>query len=378
MKILIIARTYIVKINQKKIEELALYPDTEIRVIVPKVWQEAVHPLLTAEKPSGRDFSFLPLSTFFTGRGGRYLYQTLDLTMREFKPDIIQVEEDTRGLTVFQAAFYKRIWAPRAKFIPFTWANIETPLARPLYCFEKFTLAQAAAVICGNADAAKNIKGKGFNRPVHIIPQLGIDTDHFNFKDGTKIRQDLKIGQESFVIGFAGRMVREKGPLLLLEATARLKGNWTLLMIGSGPERAEVSKKAAALGIVDRIRMIDPVPHYELAKYYNAMDVLVSPSISTPLWKEQFGLIVAQAMSSRVPVIGSTCGETSNLIGEAGLIFPEGDTEALTNHLLMLQKDVELRMKLGKLGVERVNNYYSFNKIAGQTYQVWKDLYNGN
>ncbi|MFH1226420.1 MAG: glycosyltransferase [Planctomycetota bacterium] len=349
----------------------------EIKVIVPEVWREAVHPRLLAERPADQDFQFCPLPTLFTGRGGRYLYRTFDLTMRDFKPDIVQIEEDTRGLTAFQAALYKKLWAPRAIFIPFTWANIETPLFRPLYVFEKFTLAQAAAVICGNQDAAGNIKGKGFGRPVRVIPQLGIDTDVFQFRDGAQIRQELKLDRDCFVIGFAGRMVPEKGPRLLLEAAARFKGHWALLMIGNGPEREEIFKRAAALNIIDRLRMIDPVPHYELAKYYNAMDALVSPSLSTPLWKEQFGLVVAQAMSSRVPVVGSACGETPNLIGKAGLIFPEGNIKALTDHLLKLQNDRKLRQDLGRLGVERVKNYYSFNKIAGQTYQLWKDLYNG-
>jgi len=106
--------------------------------------------------------------------------------------------------------------------------------------------------------------------------------------------------------------------------------------------------------------------------------VLVSPSISMPLWKEQFGLVVAQAMSSGVPVIGSTCGETPNLIGEAGLVFPEGDTSTLAYHLQKLQNDGILRTKFSKLGIERIKDRYSFKKIAEQTYGVWKELYRGN
>jgi glycosyltransferase involved in cell wall biosynthesis len=378
MKVLLIARTYIVKINQKKIQELALYSDIEIKVIVPQIWQEAVHPRLVAENPSTRDFIFCPMPTLFTGEGGRYLYRTLDLSIRKFKPDIIQVEEDTRGLTVFQAAFYKKIWAPKAKFIPFTWANIETPLFKPLYCFEKFTLSQADSIICGNTDAARNIRRKGFARPVHIIPQLGIDMDFFKFRDASQLRNNLHLSPQCFVIGFAGRMVKEKGPLLLIDSVAKLKGDWVLLMIGNGPEREEIRRRALMLGIADHIRMINPVPHYELAKYFNVMDVLVSPSISTPVWKEQFGLVVAQAMSSQVPIVGSTCGETPNLIGEAGLIFNEGDTVTLTNHLSRLRDDKTFRINLGKLGIERIRNNYSFNKIAAQTYQVWRDLYYGN
>lgn len=377
MKVLIISKTYIVRINQKKIQELSFNSDVEIRVIVPETWQEAIHRNLVADIPSGQAYQFCSLPTIFTGKGGRYLYRTLDLTLREFKPDIIQVEEDTRGLTVFQAAAYKRLWAPKAIFIPFTWVNVETPLFRPLYCFEKFSLSQSDAVICGNADAAENIRKKGFKRPVYKIPQLGIDIDAFQYRDGLRLRNKLLINQNSFVIGFAARMVMEKGPLLLIDAVAQLKGDWVLIMIGNGPVREEARHRAISLGIVDRVRFIDSLPHYELANYYNAMDVVVSSSISTSLWKEQFGLVLAQAMSSRVAVVGSSCGETPNLIGNAGLVFAEGDTSALVNQLLRLQNDKELRAKLGQLGVMRIREQYSNSKIAEQTYKVWRDLFYG-
>jgi glycosyltransferase involved in cell wall biosynthesis len=132
------------------------------------------------------------------------------------------------------------------------------------------------------------------------------------------------------------------------------------------------------LGIINRVRIIDPVPHYELAKYYNMMDVLVSVSISLPRWKEQFGLVVAQAMSSGVPVIGSNSGETPNLIGKAGMIFPEGDSVALSNLLQRLQGDKALRSKLGQLGAQRIRDHYTNRKIADQTYKVWRNLYYGS
>jgi glycosyltransferase involved in cell wall biosynthesis len=115
----------------------------------------------------------------------------------------------------------------------------------------------------------------------------------------------------------------------------------------------------------------------ELAQYYNAMDVLVSPSVATLKWKEQYGLVVLQAMNSQVPVIGSTCGETPHVIGDAGLIFQEGDVEALAMHLRGLQTNPSLRAELGRRGYERVQAHYTFRSIAARTYQVWKGLMNG-
>ena len=145
-------------------------------------------------------------------------------------------------------------------------------------------------------------------------------------------------------------MVREKGLLYLLDAVAQLQGDWTLLAIGDGPERETAVRRAEELGITSRMRMVGSVPHLELAKFYNAMDVLVSVSVSTPVWKEQYGLVVLQAMSSQVPVVGSTCGKIPHVIGDTGLIFPEGDVTKLVEHLRLLQSKPELREVTGSPG----------------------------
>ena len=59
------------------------------------------------------------------------------------------------------------------------------------------------------------------------------------------------------------------------------------------------------------------------------MDVSVLPSLTRPNWKEQFGRTLAEAMSCETPVIGSDSGEIPHVIGDAGLIFKEGDAQAL-------------------------------------------------
>ncbi len=65
-------------------------------------------------------------------------------------------------------------------------------------------------------------------------------------------------------------------------------------------------------------------------------DVFVLPSLSRPNWLKQFGRVLIEAMACGVPVIGSTCGEIPNVLGEAGLIFPEGQVEALAACLCAL------------------------------------------
>ncbi len=349
-------------------------PDVELQVIVPTVWHETLHPILTAQIPPNPRYSFLPTPTFFTGRAGRYFYLTLDLTMRQFRPDIIEIEDGWRSLPTFQAALYKRIWAPHARFVIFSWENLVRPLPMHRFVFQRFNLKHTDCVICGNRDGVTSVKSTGYKGPVVVVPQLGVDTEVFHKLDSNEIRRQLNIFPETFVIGFAARLVPEKGLLYLLEAAAQLQGDWTLLLIGDGPDRDRALKRAQELGIVPRIRMIGSVPHFDLAKYYNAMDVLVSPSVSTPVWKEQYGLVVLQVMNSQVPVVGSTCGETPHVIGDAGLIFKEGDVTKLVEHLRLLQSNPVLRVDLGKRGYERVQKHFTFHSIAQQTYKVWEGL----
>lgn len=374
MRVLLIAVTYLTKVNQKKPEELASLPGVELRVIVPTVWRETLHPKLSAHVPVKSSYSFIPVPTFFTGRGGRYFYRSLDLTMREFCPDIIQVEEGWRGMTTFQTALYRRLWAPAARLVIFSWENMIRPLPAYQKLFQGYNLHHTDHLICGNQDGVACVHAAGYKGPVSVIPQLGVDTETFFRRDGSDLRRQLNLSPEAFVIGFAARLVPEKGLMCLLEAVARLSGNWALVVIGGGPERDSATQRSRQLGIESRVKMIGTVPHLELAKYYSVMDVLVSPSLTTANWKEQYGLVVLQAMSSQVPVIGSTCGETPHVIGDAGLIFQEGDAAGLTEHLRRLQADAALRSELGRRGCERVNSHYTFRRIAERNFEVWKEL----
>jgi glycosyltransferase involved in cell wall biosynthesis len=79
-------------------------------------------------------------------------------------------------------------------------------------------------------------------------------------------------------------------------------------------------------------------------------------------------------MSCAVPVVGSNSGEIPNVIGDAGLIFPEGDAVALAYHLQRLLDDPELRAKLGQAGRARVLAHYTMQQIAAQTVEVYHAL----
>jgi glycosyltransferase involved in cell wall biosynthesis len=107
---------------------------------------------------------------------------------------------------------------------------------------------------------------------------------------------------------------------------------------------------------------------------YHAFDVLVLPSLTRPNWKEQFGRVLVEAMSSGIPVIGSDSGAIPDVIGESGLIVPEGDVTALMEALARLQTSAELRTALGTNGRSRVIHHFTHEQVAQDTVRVYQAL----
>ena len=166
----------------------------------------------------------------------------------------------------------------------------------------------------------------------------------------------------------------QKGLFVLLEAVARLTEDVRVMVVGSGPLKVELLKKAQALRLDGRLELHEGVPHPEVPQYLQQMTVLVLPSLTTPTWKEQFGHVLIEAMASGVPVIGSDSGAIPEVIGDAGLVVPEGDVEALAEALRRLVSTPGLRTDLASRGRGRVLADYTNGIIARRLAVFWQDL----
>ena len=111
-----------------------------------------------------------------------------------------------------------------------------------------------------------------------------------------------------------------------------------------------------------------------MPEYFKRLDVLVIPTQTTKRIREQFGRVIVEAMASGIPVIGSTCGAIPEVIGDAGLVFPEGDAEALAGALRRLLSDSALRERLARAGRKRVEQHYSWERVADQTYELFQQV----
>jgi glycosyltransferase involved in cell wall biosynthesis len=104
----------------------------------------------------------------------------------------------------------------------------------------------------------------------------------------------------------------------------------------------------------------------------NALDVFVLPSETRSNWREQFGRVIVEAMSCGVPVVGSDSGEIPTVLGDAGLIFHEGDSAESAGQLLCLLSNPEERVRLSHAGRERVLRLFSVEQVARKHLSLYR------
>jgi len=132
---------------------------------------------------------------------------------------------------------------------------------------------------------------------------------------------------------------------------------------------------AESLGVSSRIRWIPQVESLQVPDYVNLLDVLALPSRTTSRWKEQFGRVLIEAMACEKPPVGSSSGEIPNVIGDAGLTFPEGDVQALAERLRCLFENTDFRAELGVKGRARVMQNFTDKCIAEETFKLYQQVH---
>jgi L-malate glycosyltransferase len=386
MRILVASHTYIVDLNCEKLRILAkLAPDIQVTVVVPKRWKPGGvqnRVIETQEKNEG-NFRIIPIGNLSQNNQGLLTFgRDIIKLLREFQPDIIQVEQGAKALSYAQIIALNIVLGLKAKNIFFTWWNLPYTNKFPIDWLEKYNLHHTDGLIAGNQDGAEVLKAHGYRGKVKVMPQLGVDEKLFSPRSQPELKSQLGIAEE-FIIGFVGRFVEEKGILTLIEAIASLKElSWKLLLLGRGTLKETILEKATAAGIRDRIIIVESVPHDEVPRYINLMNVLVLPSETTYKfktfsavgWKEQFGHVLIEAMACRVPVIGSDSGEIPNVIGDAGLIFPEGDAIALKKCLQQLITNSDLAQNLAQKGFDRAIAKYTNHALAKEQLDFYYEL----
>jgi glycosyltransferase involved in cell wall biosynthesis len=320
------------------------------------------------EKAYTDGYELLVTPLALNGHFHLHFYPRLGRLLRSLRPELMHVDEEPYNLATWHAMFCARRLAVPACF--FTWQNLKRGYPPPFRWFEQYCYANARYAVAGNREAAQVLKAKGYQGPVSVIPQFGVDPEVYLPGQPGSGRQD-----QGLAIGYAGGLVPEKGIDVLLQAAAGLPVHgWSLTIAGEGAERVRLESLTSQLGVSDRVRFIGRVVSTEMPDFYRSLDVLVLPSLTRPNWKEQFGRVLVEAMACGVAAIGSDSGEIPHVLGDAGLVFPEGDVNGLRAHLSRLQGDETLRRELARRGRQRVLDRYTQAQVARATYAVYQEM----
>lgn len=365
MRVLMVSKACLVGAYQRKLEEIARFPDVELMVVVPQSWRDGGR-LVRLERAHTAGYKLVVEPITLNGSFHLHFYPRLGRRMRAFAPHVVHIDEEPYNLATFHTLWQARRLGARTLW--FTWQNLNRRYPLPFRLIERYNLHNTDYGIAGSAGAAAIWREKGFTGPLAVIPQFGVDPDIFGPRGGER---DTPGG---FAIGYLGRLVPEKGVDLLLRAAAGMDGDWRLDIVGEGAERERLRGLARHLGLDDRVSFQEWVPSMRMPAFYRNLDVLVLPSRSRSNWVEQFGRVLIEAMACGVPVVGSNCGEIPNVVGDAGLIFPEEDVDALSTCLVRLMNSPELRADLALRGRERVLTHFTQAQIAVQTVAVYREL----
>lgn len=369
MRVVILSKALVTATYRRKLEELARLPNVELTAIVPPAWRDrGGEARLEPGHTAGYELLVAPLA--FNGQYHLHFYPTLGRLLRRLRPEVLHVDEEPYNLATWHALRLGEAVGARGLF--FTWQNLKRRYPWPFSHFERANYRRAAYAIAGNQGAVGVLRAKGYRGPIAVIPQFGVDPEIFAPPGATRS------GREGVVIGYVGRLVPEKGVDVLLRACANLpRADWKLAILGDGPDRARLAGLATELGITDRVRFWGRLPSAEVPRFYGELDILVLPSLSRPNWVEQFGRVLIEAMACGVPVIGSDAGEIPHVIGDAGVVVPQQDVEALRDAISQLASDPARRAELAGRGRQRALEHYTQAQVAQATYQVYQAIMSG-
>jgi len=365
---------------QRKLEELAMLGNCRLTAIVPPGWHDRHDPVpLDRAHTAGYELIVAPLA--FNGAYHLHFYPTLGRLLGRLRPDILHMDEEPYNLATWQALRLGQQVGARSLF--FTWQNLLRRYPWPFRSFERANYHRAAYAIAGNQAAARVLREKGYMGPLAVIPQFGVDPEIFSpAPSGDHAGDGLDANESSggtqpgnLVIGYAGRLVPEKGIDVLLRACVRLPFEaWRVRVLGDGPDRERLRALAGELGIEARVSFMGRLPSTRVVDFYRGLDVLVLPSVRRPGWMEQFGRVLIEAMACHVAVIGSDSGEIPHVIGDAGLVFPEGDAAGLCDAITALAGDPIRRANLANRGRARVLENFTHARIAAVTWRIYQAM----
>ena len=301
----------------------------------------------------------------------------LQRIVRGSAPDIIQGWMYHGNLAASLGAGFSRsrcvvMWNVRQSLYNL---KAEKPLTRQVIRANRFCSRKVGGIIYNSHLSQIQHAEFGFDdRRARVIPN-GFDLDGLRHDRETRqrVRAELGVSKDTLLIGHVARFHPMKDHVGFLRAAvrvARLMPHTRFLLIGRdvSPENPAIS------GIVPTAlsgRFLFTGERPDVEQLMQAMDLLCSSS-----WSEAFPNVLGEAMAFGVPCVATDVGDNADILGNAGIIIPPSDSNALAEGLLaMLDKDAADRERLGQNARKRIAQHYSLQRIVKRYAELYEELY---
>ena len=287
--------------------------------------------------------------------------------IRALRPAVTNVGTPKAGLLAGFAAWVNRVPCRVYTLRGLRFETMNGLGRRLLVCTERLACHFAHRVICVSPSLREKAIAFGLTCPERTVvfgsgSSNGVDASHFaptpeRMKRASELRCELGIPPQAPVVGFVGRLTRDKGISELVESFLRLTHKFSdlrLLLVGLSEEEDLLDAETR--------RCLKAHPHVilagevvDIAPYYPLMDILVLPS-----HREGFPNVVLEAYAAGRPVVAARATGIVDAVvdGETGLLFPVGDVAALTTALQRLLSDKALVHEFGCAGQELIKREF--------------------
>lgn len=240
-------------------------------------------------------------------------------------------------------------------------------LYRPLHSLLEFRAYLSSTLVNVPSDASRRIVERyGLSRSRIRVTPWGVDPKRFKPTQSDDLPGNRLL--------YVGPHEPRKGLEYLLKAVALLRREGVVVhlrTVGKGSQVPHLERLARELGISDAIEFLGYVEDpddVKLPRLYSQADVFVLPSM-----REGFGLVLAEAMASGLPVVASDISAIPEVVGDAGILVPPGNVEALARVLWMLTEDSTKRRELGKKARARVEATFTWDKVIPRIMAVYEE-----
>jgi 1,2-diacylglycerol 3-alpha-glucosyltransferase len=186
---------------------------------------------------------------------------------------------------------------------------------------------RADAVIVPTLAMQRRLRDFGVHVPIAVVPS-SIDVERFAGGRRTRaVRAMLGGDDDARIVLTVSRIAKEKHLEVALDALARAR-DVRLAIVGDGPDRARLERRAAALGVGDRVRFTGALQPHAMPDVYASSDAFVFPSPT-----ETQGLVLAEALAAGLPVVAADGAVNREVLGDCGRVVaadPQAYADALT------------------------------------------------